>query len=116
MTSARIGNANDSEVLQEAVEILRGGGVVVMPTETVYGLAGCTLDTGAIEKIYALKGRPSDNPLIAHVLDGKSAQELVREGAWHDLADRLTQRFWPGPLTLVLPSLTSRSREGNWRA
>lgn len=102
MNSPRIGNANDSDVLQEAVEILRGSGVVAMPTETVYGLAGCSLDTKAIEKIYALKGRPSNNPLIAHVLDGQSAQELVREGAWHDVAERLAQRFWPGPLTLVL--------------
>lgn len=103
MNLVRIRDGHDSNALSEAVEILRKGGVVAVPTETVYGLAGMTRDLRAIETIYALKNRPSNNPLIAHVLDADSARGLVAPGAWHDLAEHLAERFWPGPLTLVLP-------------
>jgi L-threonylcarbamoyladenylate synthase len=72
-----------------------------MPTETVYGLAGSTRDSGALEKIYKLKGRPGNNPLIAHVLGADEARGLVH--GWNDCCDQLAERFWPGPLTLVLP-------------
>lgn len=86
--------------LPRAVEILREGGRVAFPTETVYGLGADARDGTAVAGIYAAKGRPSFNPLIAHVADIATAQRYVE---WSDLADRVAQAFWPGPLTLVLP-------------
>lgn len=86
--------------LPRAVEILRAGGRVAFPTETVYGLGADARNGAAVAGIYAAKGRPSFNPLIAHVADIATAQRYV---AWNDLADRVAQAFWPGPLTLVLP-------------
>lgn len=83
-----------------AVQILRAGGCVAFPTETVYGLGADARNGAAVAGIYAAKGRPSFNPLIAHVADIETAQRYV---VWNDLADRLAQAFWPGPLTLVLP-------------
>ena len=91
----------DENAISAAVERLRSGGLVVIPTETVYGLAGRTFDPQAIADIYALKGRSSDNPLIAHVKDSEAAKALTR--IWPDSAVRLAERFWPGPMTLVLP-------------
>jgi L-threonylcarbamoyladenylate synthase len=86
--------------LQRAVETLRGGGLVAMPTETVYGLA-CDASNGeAIARLYAAKGRPSFNPLIAHVASGGMDQ---REAVWDDSSAGLVGSFWPGPLTVVLP-------------
>lgn len=79
---------------------LRDGGLVAIPTETVYGLAANALDAAACRKIFRAKGRPASDPLIAHVLDLVHAEEL----AWfNDAARRLVRHFWPGPLTLVLP-------------
>ena len=92
--------APDEHTLHEAATRLEGGGVVVMPTETVYGLAGSTMHPAAIDSIYRIKGRPSDNPLIAHVLDADGARSVVT--GWDDRCDRLVDAFWPGPLTLVL--------------
>src|SRR5690606_27778720 len=90
-----------SEVaVSEAARVLRAGGLVAFPTETVYGLGAATLNPDALARIYEVKGRPSDNPLIAHVVDATQARTLVRE--WGDAAERLAQRWWPGPLTLVL--------------
>jgi len=86
--------------LTRAVGILREGGRVAFPTETVYGLGADARDGTAVAGIYAAKGRPSFNPLIAHVADIATAQRYVE---WSDLADRVAQAFWPGPLTLVLP-------------
>jgi L-threonylcarbamoyladenylate synthase len=83
-----------------AAERLRGGGVVAFPTETVYGLGGLTRHVGALDRIYALKGRPADNPLIAHVRDATEARSIVT--GWSQTCDRLAGLFWPGPLTLVL--------------
>ena len=80
---------------------LREGGVAVLPTETVYGLFGRTDNVSALGQIYALKGRPSDNPLIAHVLDVASARTLASR--WPTQADQLCEAFWPGPLTVVVP-------------
>jgi L-threonylcarbamoyladenylate synthase len=80
---------------------LRAGGVVVLPTETVYGLFGRTDDKSALARIYALKGRPAANPLIAHVLDVVAARSLA--SSWPTMADRLCEAFWPGPLTIVIP-------------
>jgi L-threonylcarbamoyladenylate synthase len=87
-------------IIERAAEIIRAGGLVGMPTETVYGLAANALDPAAIGRIYAAKGRPSHNPLIAHVADAKSAQQLAAE--WPIMAQALAERFWPGPLTLVV--------------
>lgn len=87
--------------LQEAVRILRGGGLVAFPTETVYGLGANALDRRAVARIFSAKGRPAYNPVIAHVASAEAARRLVR--AWPDTAQRLAEAFWPGPLTLVLP-------------
>ena len=90
----------DPATIARAAEVIRSGGLVGMPTETVYGLAANALDPAAIARIYAAKGRPSHNPLIAHVADAKSAQALAAE--WPIMAQALAERFWPGPLTLVV--------------
>lgn len=71
-----------------------------MPTETVYGIAADATNPDAVKKIFAAKGRPSDNPLIVHISDFIQLDEVV--GAWNDSADVLANRFWPGPLTLIL--------------
>lgn len=89
------------EELQEAADILRAGGLVAFPTETVYGLGGNALDQEAAAKIYAAKGRPSDNPLIAHISCEAELDPLVREIP--EAGRKLMQAFWPGPLTLIFP-------------
>lgn len=89
------------EGISEAAEILKGGGLVAFPTETVYGLGGNGLDKEAAKKIYAAKGRPSDNPLILHVSSIEEVYPLVK--ALPEKAKKLMEAFWPGPLTLVLP-------------
>lgn len=99
MTVARVVPATDAAV-RDAAEELRRGGVVAFPTETVYGLGGDTFNAKALATIYRLKGRPRENPLIAHVLDAAQARKVA---AWDDRAGRLAERFWPGPLTIVLP-------------
>jgi L-threonylcarbamoyladenylate synthase len=83
-----------------AVELLRAGEVVALPTETVYGLAANALDARAVERIFAAKGRPAGNPIIVHVASRAMAQRCARE--WPASAERLARAFWPGPLTLVL--------------
>jgi len=87
--------------IRKAAEILRAGGLVVFPTETVYGLGGNALDVIAVRKIFALKGRPKTSPLIVHVASIEQARELAAE--WPEEAERLARKYWPGPLTLVLP-------------
>jgi L-threonylcarbamoyladenylate synthase len=87
--------------IQKAAEILRSGGLVVFPTETVYGLGANALDATAVRKIYALKGRPATSPLIVHVASIEQARELATE--WPEGAEKLAREFWPGPLTLVVP-------------
>lgn len=90
----------DPASIVEAASILRAGGLVAFATETVYGLgADATSDT-AVAKVYAAKGRPSFNPLIAHVADVAAAK---RQAVFNEEAMRLAEAFWPGPLTLVLP-------------
>lgn len=88
------------EGISEAAEILKGRGLVAFPTETVYGLGGNGLDKEAAKKIYAAKGRPSDNPLILHVSSIEEVYPLVK--ALPEKAKKLMEAFWPGPLTLVL--------------
>jgi L-threonylcarbamoyladenylate synthase len=83
-----------------AAQRIRAGGVVVFPTETVYGLGASTFSREGLREIYQVKGRPSDNPLIAHVLDAVEARALVAD--WDQRCSRLAAKFWPGPLTLIL--------------
>src|ERR1700722_4950479 len=90
-----------SNEVARAAELIRAGELVAFPTETVYGLGANALDVGAIDKIYAAKGRPPSSPLIVHVSSIEMARGLVRE--WPERAERLARKFWPGPLTLVLP-------------
>jgi L-threonylcarbamoyladenylate synthase len=87
--------------IQKAAEILRAGGLVVFPTETVYGLGANALNAQAIQSIYALKGRPATSPLIVHVASVGQARELAAE--WPDEAEKLAREYWPGPLTIVVP-------------
>ena len=89
----------DPAVFEEAARILRGGGLVAFPTETVYGLGANALDEEAARRIYAAKGRPSDNPLIAHIADEEGLAPLTAEIP--DMARRLMKAFWPGPLTMI---------------
>ena len=93
--------APDAMVLARAAELLRSGQLVAFPTETVYGLGANALDPGAVARIFGAKGRPAYNPLIVHVADVSTAQRLVTH--WPESATRLAARWWPGPLTLVLP-------------
>ena len=96
---------NNPETIKPAIEragkILREGGLVAFPTETVYGLGANGLDAAAVSKIFQAKGRPSDNPLILHIADRDDLPALVREIP--DWLVPLLDRFWPGPLTVVLP-------------
>ena len=85
--------------MEKAANIIRAGGTVAFPTETVYGLGANALDPDAIEKIYKAKGRPSDNPLIVHISDISELQGVASDVDKHILA--ITNEFWPGPLTLV---------------
>lgn len=90
----------DRGLIREAGDIIRSGGLVAFPTETVYGLGGNALNPLSSEKIYAAKGRPSDNPLIVHIADREALPLLVDE--MPDTVGRLAERFWPGPLTMIL--------------
>ncbi len=90
----------DKEGLVIACEILKNGGVVAIPTETVYGLAANAYDETAIAKIFTAKGRPQDNPLIVHIADINTLYELASEIPASAL--KCAQKFWPGPLTMVL--------------
>ena len=91
----------DRKVLEEAAAVIRNGGLAAFPTETVYGLGANALDEKAAKKIYEAKGRPSDNPLIAHIADLDGLKPLVSEIP--EAGRKLAEAFWPGPLTLVFP-------------
>src|SRR5436305_9853359 len=91
----------DAGAIARAAEILRGGGLVAFPTETVYGLGANALNAEAVARIFAIKERPLSSPLIVHVNDEAMAQTVV--SFWPPVAQQLAERFWPGPLTLVLP-------------
>jgi L-threonylcarbamoyladenylate synthase len=92
--------APDARIIAEAVEVLRRGGLVAMPTETVYGLAARALDEHAVARVYAAKGRPARHPLIAHVESEMQARGLA--ASWPARASRLAEAFWPGPLTVIV--------------
>ena len=91
----------DDEGIRRAAEIIQQGGLVGIPTETVYGLAGNALNGSVSQKIFAAKGRPSDNPLIVHIAAAEEARPLVKE--FPEPAQKLAAAYWPGPLTMVLP-------------
>jgi len=97
--TTRLVNA-DSAAISEAARVLAAGGLVAFPTETVYGLGADATNATAIARLYAAKGRPAFNPLIAHVGDLAAARRLAR---FNSAAEKLAEAFWPGPLTLVLP-------------
>jgi L-threonylcarbamoyladenylate synthase len=100
MQTLLLDSASDGAI-HRAAELLRGGGLVAFPTETVYGLGALGLEAEAVERIFAAKGRPHSDPLILHVADVQGARALVR--VWTPTAEALAAAFWPGPLTLVLP-------------
>lgn len=88
-------------LLREAGELLKAGGLVAFPTETVYGLGGDALNKDSSKKIYAAKGRPSDNPLIVHICRFEDMESIVAEVTPE--AVKIAEAFWPGPLTMILP-------------
>src|ERR1700758_4822143 len=90
----------DRDAIDVCARCLDGGGLVAFPTETVYGLGCDATNAQAIARLYLAKGRPSFNPLIAHVADVSAARKIARFNAD---AEKLGGEFWPGPLTLVLP-------------
>ncbi len=92
-------------VIAKAGEIIRNGGLVAFPTETVYGLGGDGMNPAASAKIYEAKGRPSDNPLILHIADRNAVYDLAAEVPL--AAQKLMDAFWPGPLTLIFPKASS---------
>ncbi|MFM1932178.1 MAG: hypothetical protein RL226_1481 [Bacteroidota bacterium] len=99
MKTLRLSNAATD--IRRAADLLIKGGLVALPTETVYGLAADALNPEAAARIYEAKGRPSDNPLILHVANARMADQVAYTD--HPLFEELTNAFWPGPLTLVLP-------------
>ncbi|WP_418710768.1 L-threonylcarbamoyladenylate synthase, partial [Allofournierella sp.] len=91
----------DGPAVALAAELLKGGGIVAIPTETVYGIAASALDGAAVKKIFEAKGRPQDNPLIVHIDQLEMLEGLV--GSVPERAKKLAEAFWPGPLTMILP-------------
>ncbi|SNU06748.1 L-threonylcarbamoyladenylate synthase [Lachnospiraceae bacterium] len=91
----------DIQDIRTAADIIKNGGLVAFPTETVYGLGGDALSADSSKKIYAAKGRPSDNPLIVHIADIEAVYKLASEVS--ERARALMEAFWPGPLTVILP-------------
>ena len=94
----------DKEIINEAGSILKGGGLVAFPTETVYGLGANALDKEAVKKIFEAKGRPQDNPLIVHISDFDEIDPLVLEIP--EISKVLMKKFWPGPMTIILKKST----------
>ncbi len=89
----------DQSIIEEAGAVIRGGGLVAFPTETVYGLGANALDADAVKKIFEAKGRPQDNPLIVHISDFDELPALVTEIP--EIARKLMEKFWPGPMTII---------------
>ena len=98
-------SALDAQTPVIAANIIKNGGLVAIPTETVYGLGANGLDEAAVAKIFKAKGRPQDNPLILHVADAEQIENFCH--SIPDSAYRLAEKFWPGPLTMVLPAKDS---------
>ncbi len=95
-----INSSAESEKIGRVADILNSGGVVAIPTETVYGLAASATDNAAIDKVFEAKGRPQDNPLIVHIANMDMLEQVAADIP--DVAYRLAELFWPGPLTMVL--------------
>ena len=93
---------NTEENIVRTAEILRNGGLVGIPTETVYGLAANALDGNAVAKIFKAKGRPADNPLIVHISDFSDIERFNLVEQVPDTAKKLAEAFWPGPLTIIM--------------
>jgi L-threonylcarbamoyladenylate synthase len=93
--------ARTEAAVARAAQVLAAGGLVAIPTETVYGLAADALDADAVDRIFAAKGRPATNPLIVHVADTAMARSL--SAAWPKAADLITASLWPGPVTVIVP-------------
>jgi L-threonylcarbamoyladenylate synthase len=91
----------DMEVIRRAAGVIRAGGLVAFPTETVYGLGANALDAAAVARIFEAKGRPATNPVIVHVSDAPEVRNVASN--WPETASKLAGHFWPGPLTLVVP-------------
>lgn len=99
MKTQHLGSSDQD--IKRAVELLANGGLVALPTETVYGLGADALSDQAVAKIYEAKGRPSFNPLISHMASTEMAGDYA---ILSDLAEKLVEAFWPGPMTLILPA------------
>jgi L-threonylcarbamoyladenylate synthase len=95
------GETTEANDIGQAVAILRAGGLVAFPTETVYGLGANALDESAVRRIFDAKGRPLTSPLIVHVYSIEMACGLAAQ--WPEAAEKLARRFWPGPLTIIVP-------------
>lgn len=93
------GDIQKQKKINAAGQIIKEGGLVAFPTETVYGLGADALNPGASSKIYAAKGRPSDNPLIVHISNMEDLEKITRNVP--DEAKKLAEQFWPGPLTMI---------------
>ncbi|MEY4083873.1 MAG: hypothetical protein RL483_1242, partial [Pseudomonadota bacterium] len=91
---------SDQALIEQAAQRLAAGHLVAFPTETVYGLGADALAPAAVARIFSVKGRPADHPLIVHVANLSAARALA--GDWPESAQRLAQAFWPGPLTLIV--------------
>ena len=96
----KISDVSEKEKIKKAADVLRNGGLVAIPTETVYGLGANATDENAAKRIYAAKGRPSDNPLIIHISDPEDAEKYA---VTNECYYRLAKAFMPGPLTVILP-------------
>lgn len=94
-------NKIDESAISEAGDIIKRGGLVAFPTETVYGLGGDALNADSSRKIYEAKGRPSDNPLIVHIADFDDVYKIAQEVP--EAAVKLAKKYWPGPLTMIFP-------------
>ncbi|MBQ3290923.1 MAG: threonylcarbamoyl-AMP synthase [Mogibacterium sp.] len=103
MNTLRLSTTNED--LEKAGEIIRNGGLVAFPTETVYGLGADALDAEAVRSVYAAKGRPSDNPMIVHIADALELEPLIKGGRRSVSTDalKIIGTLWPGPLTLIFP-------------
>ena len=101
----KLDKKNAEQITDEAAEIIQNGGLVVFPTETVYGIGGDAMNEESASKIYLAKGRPSDNPLIVHI-DSMDMLSMVAEN-FNDKAKKIAKAFWPGPLTLITDKKTT---------
>lgn len=100
MRKVDVGNPEPG-IIRQAAAVIRAGGLVAFPTETVYGLGANALDAAAVARIFEAKGRPATNPVIVHVADAADVSNVAAH--WPETAAKLAARFWPGPLTLVVP-------------